>query len=304
MEIQNRLAGEIQERVDRAVTEFAERLESLAPSEPYSPQGVQEERMLSAVSTLEGKLDQLLSRVELIQDETLRRSATGSDGVGHDSFPDERLDAVVEEIRRLAQNLEQNQTPSQGIPHSSLTELEEKLTGVYHSLEKLETRMREDSAGTMTGNGAVLEQLGELENTVRETSAMVRRLEERETSVESPGQVRPMIDELRKDFSLLVHTINSHLEETRNRSAEIADAVRATLSDVQGTEAGIPGGDQDSLAERLEAVLEDLQDLQHLPERLSTILNASNELIQSELTTVLEEAAEKIAGRVESVIQP
>ncbi len=121
-------------------------------------------------------------------------------------------------------------------------------------------------------------------STPTEIVDVVRSLIEGNTLPDNMLELPDMVMNLRKDFSLLVHTINSHLEETRNLSQHIRQCVIEAMTELeeQREAPSIPA---------LDEALASLSELQELPGR-----------IRSEIHRALDASLDE-ARSVEAVIE-
>ena len=167
-----------------------------------------------------------------------------------------------------------------------------------------------DLEATLTGSWeSVAERLGA--STANPLPELPKLLEEirvlMETNLASSGDAQgqggpehadlgEQIQGLRKDFSLLVHTINSHLEDSQDLTNRVATTVRDTLQSVSA------GGGSAELAERLESALTELEKLKALPEKIGAILSVADEVNHFSVTSALQEAVEGITSRMEELM--
>ncbi|MFQ5655747.1 MAG: hypothetical protein ACE5GW_13580, partial [Planctomycetota bacterium] len=166
-----------------------------------------------------------------------------------------------------------------------LKAVEERLGRLEDLIRELPDPQSSEGAGEPDGSladevvGRIDEPLGE--EVIDQGSELLTALKEVPPAGSAGGEDAPggseILKDLKKEFSFLVHTINGHLEESRNRSKQLDSSF-----------GGVMGG---------------LDELRNLPERIAALLNASNEVQQFGITSSIEEALNRLTARVEEVAE-
>lgn len=264
-ELEGRLALRIRERIDLAVERFAGQLSNLAQhrsteadplartqevSYPEGPGTLDANALHELQASLTHALESGLER-------GLRTLGAAARSLGGDSSAEQRLHARLDSMEQaLASPLILEHPAQQG---ASLAYAE--------STETLARRIQEATAGLLTPIEAAGQRLAQQLDDTR--AAILEGIARRDASstVQSPAtpggegplsehlleplrqsqeQSQRLLNELRRDFSHLVVTLNSYLEENRDRGHELTTQMREMLAD-------LPVGD---LAQRVQQLSE------------------------------------------------
>ena len=117
--------------------------------------------------------------------------------------------------------------------------------------------------------------------------------EEVDLTLANKGRCCCFCEQVIDEFSLLVHTINGHLEETRTLSDDVTQSVTKTLlqTDPPDSDAGA----------KLDQVLVELDSLRTLPEKITAILTAADEINQHSINRSIEKSTAQVLERIEQL---
>ena len=228
---QDHLMRTIQERTspaDTPTTASPAGAGSVAENERLETLEGKIERWFEGTGSAARQIEPVLDRLDAIE-HRLRNGAPGA-------AAEIDLAPIQEEIRALGASVSAG-----GEGGSSLDP--ELMTSLGERLDAIEERLGGD-AGAMTLGAAisrVTDSLERIEGTVASASGgsgggagidpeLVGRLETALENLPAAGDEDPAakaISTLKRDFSLLVHTINGHLQESRHRSEKVESALEA-----------------------------------------------------------------------------
>ena len=134
---------------------------------------------------------------------------------------------LLERLQHLAEQVELSSPaaePFAPLLHSSLQPIDARLTEIEQRLAgALEDRSNtENVSGTAAGDQA---DLSSLSTRLPQIEAKLTDLWEAITSTSSVEPTQKEISSLKRDFSLLVRTLNDHLEESRQRSDQLESSI-------------------------------------------------------------------------------
>ncbi len=144
--------------------------------------------------------------------------------------PAATLPEVLKSLKQLSEKLEippATAEPLGALLHSSLEPLDARLTEIErklaHALEdRCNTAASENASGALAGDPA---QLSSLSAHLPQIETKLADLWEAISSKSSGKSAQNEISTLRRDFSLLVRTLNEHLEESRQLSDRLESSI-------------------------------------------------------------------------------
>lgn len=281
-------ATPVVERLDQLESSLYEQLHALYRP-PERNEGTHTEQLLERIATLEtslgerleGALEEIVARVT----ERLESLECGPQAPVTDGDPqglEQQLDGITQrlgaEIRQQFRELAETIPLCAESPGGS----GEVAAASSVDLDPIHERIDELAAVVQTRTAEVLVRL---ENLLEGDLATATTGDTRPNADgDAATQALELVKGLRKDLSLLVHTLNNHLEES-SQLLESVTAIRA-------------GGD---VGASVREMLADLEELKHLPERIAGVLTSTDEAHQEVIRSVVSQQADAIVERLSNL---
>lgn len=300
-EIQRRLAGRVRARIDHAVVRFAERLESMAPE--------------IEVSTAPPLDDPLQKTQEIDYQEGHRPERELMARPGADLG--ERFDRLEAQLKAL------RPVPPKDVARAVVRELRGDLDEIVGKLDRVtsqgdagtdsEAVSRLDAMQESLEQARMGSSVGAIDREISQELTELRVLVE--AALPDPGFPRQGNAALREELQTFARDMKTeirsmskemanHFVSAQSRSDNVAKVVQESLDSlrmlVQSANDSSAGTGPDP--EVLQRALVDLRDLEGLPDKISAMLNAADEIHQSKLSAALQGAAEDITGRLQSLL--